>query len=66
MTKLPILKQFNEVGGLAYGLARGVIIVCVVILLMGVYAKVKPENNLNENIEKSNITKIIYEKIVKF
>ena len=66
IARLPILKQFNEVGGLAYGLARGALIVCILILLMGVYAKVKPENNLNENIEKSNITKIIYEKIVKF
>ena len=66
IARLPILKQFNEVGGLAYGLARGGLIVCVIILLMGVYAKVKPENNLNENIEKSNITKMIYEKIVKF
>ena len=51
---MPILKQFNETGGLAYGLARGILIVCVIILLMGVYAKVKPENNLNENIEKSD------------
>ena len=66
IARLPILKQFNEVGGLVYGLARGMFIVCVIILLMGVHAKVKPENNLNENIEKSNITKMIYEKIVKF
>ncbi len=66
IARLPILKQFNEVGGLVYGLARGMLIVCVIILLMGVHAKVKPENNLNENIEKSNITKMIYEKIVKF
>lgn len=66
IARLPILKQFNEVGGLVYGLARGMLIVCVIILLMGVHAKVKPENNLNENIEKTNITKMIYEKIVKF
>lgn len=66
IARLPILKQFNEVGGLVYGLARGMLIVCVIILLMGVHEKVKPENNLNENIEKTNITKMIYEKIVKF
>ena len=66
VANLPILKQFNEVGGLAYGLVRGAIIVCVIVLLLGITAKMNPENNLNKNIEDSYITKIIYEKIVKF
>lgn len=66
VANLPILKQFNDVGGLAYGLVRGAIIVCVIVLLLGIMAKMNPENNLNKNIEDSHITKIIYEKIVKF
>ena len=66
VANLPILKQFNDVGGLAYGLVRGAIIVCVIVLLLGITAKMNPENNLNKNIEDSYITKIIYEKIVKF
>ena len=34
IAELPILKQFNEVGGLAYGLLRGCFIVVICILIM--------------------------------
>ena len=66
ITNLPILKQFNEVGGIIYGGIRGIIIVFICILLMGVITKVNPENKLNETIEDTYITKIVYKKIVKF
>ena len=66
VAKLPILKQFNEVGGMAYGIIRGIIIICICVLLMGVYTKIKPEDTLNQNIEKSYITKTLYKNIVKF
>ena len=66
VAKLPILKQFNEVGGMAYGIIRGTIIICICVLLMGVYTKIKPEDRLNQNIEKSYITKTLYKNIVKF
>lgn len=66
IANLPILKQFNEVGGIIYGLIRGVLIVCICILLMGIFTKINPQNTLNENIENSYLTKIIYRNIVKF
>lgn len=66
VANLPILKQFNEVGGIAYGIVRGLLIVCICVLLMGVYTKIKPEATLNENIQNSYITKILYKNIVKF
>ncbi len=66
IANLPILKQFNEVGGIIYGGIRGIIIVFICILLMGVITKVNPENKLNETIEDTYITKIVYKKIVKF
>lgn len=66
VAKLPILKQFNEIGGIIYGLVRGVLIVCICILLIGVFTKINPENDLNSKIENSTITKFIYENIVKF
>lgn len=65
IARLPILKQFNEIGGMAYGILRGILIVFIVILLMGVYTKIKPESTLNYNIQKSYITKTINEKIIK-
>lgn len=66
IARLAILKQFNEVGGMAYGLLRGLLIVCIVVLLMGVYIKIQPESNLNTQIQNSYITKVLYKNIVKF
>lgn len=66
VANLPILKQFNEMGGIIYGIVRGVLIVCVCILLMGIFIKINPESTLNNQIQNSYLTKIIYENIVKF
>lgn len=66
VANLPILKQFNEVGGIIYGLVRGILIVGICVLLMGVFTKINPENTLNNHIQNSYITKIIYKNIVKF
>ena len=66
VASLPILKEFNEMGGIVYGLVRGILIVGVCILLLGAYTKVNPENTLNSEVQNSHLTKIIYEKIVKF
>lgn len=66
VAKLPILKQFNEIGGIIYGILRGVLIVCVCILVMGVVARINPENKLNNEIQNSYLTKNIYKNIVKF
>lgn len=66
VANLPILKEFNEIGGIIYGIVRGLLIVCICILLMGVYSKINPESTLNSKIQNSHLTKIIYENIVKF
>lgn len=66
IAELPILKQFNEVGGMAYGLLRGILISIICILIMGVITKINPENALNEKIQDSYLAKIVYENIVKF
>ena len=66
VASLPLLKQFNEVGGIVYGLVRGVLIVGICILLMGAYTKINPESELNSKIQSTHITKMIYENIVKF
>ena len=66
VANLPILKQFNEIGGIIYGIVRGTLIVCICVLLIGVYTKMKPDSTLNNNIQNSYLTKIIYENIVKF
>lgn len=66
IANLPILKQFNEVGGIAYGLVRGTIISVICIALLGVYAKINPQNKINTEIENTYLTKIVYKNIIKF
>ena len=66
IAKLPILKQFNEIGGIAYGIARGILIVLIVVAAMRAYTKIKPESTLNDKIQDTYITKTICEKIIKF
>ena len=66
VAKLPILKQFNEAGGIAYGLIRGIVIIFICILVVGMIVKINPENKLAEGIENSYITKMPYKNIVKF
>lgn len=66
VANLPILKQFNEIGGIIYGLVRGVLIIGIIVLLIGIFTKINPESDLNEKIQDTFLTKIIYENIVKF
>lgn len=66
VASLPILKQFNEIGGIIYGILRGAIAVCILVLLMGIFIKLNPQSTLNENIHNSLLTKTIYKGIVKF
>lgn len=40
VAKLPIIKQFNEMGGLLYGVLRGVLVVYIAMLLIGVVGQI--------------------------
>lgn len=62
---LPILKQFNEVGGIIYGLIRGIIIVCIFIFIIGAYLKINPQSTLNNSIDDTYLTNFIYKTIVR-
>lgn len=66
VANLPILKQFNEIGGIIYGIVRGIVIIFICVLLMGVVTKINPESKLNSEISNSCLTKILYTNIIKF
>ncbi len=65
VAKLPILKQFNEVGGILYGLVRGAIVAFAFILIIGTVAKLNPNGALSKNVESTYLIKEIYNSIVK-
>ena len=65
VASLPILKQFNEIGGFLYGLVRGAIISFVLILVIGTVAKLNPNGSLSKNVESTYLLKEVYDNVVK-
>lgn len=65
IASLPILKQFNEIGGFLYGLVRGAIISLVLILVIGTVAKLNPNGSLSKNVESTYLLKEVYDNVVK-
>ena len=65
VASLPILKQFNEIGGLLYGLVRGTIISFVLILVIGTVAKLNPNGSLSKKVENTYLLKEVYNNVVK-
>lgn len=65
IASLPILKQFNEIGGFLYGLVRGAIISLVLILVIGTVAKLNPNGSLSKNVESTYLLKEVYNNVVK-
>lgn len=62
ITSLPLLKQFNEIGGALYGLLRGVLVLYIALLLVQYVAQLNPENIVYRKIDETYITKFMYEK----
>ena len=58
---IPIRKQFNKAGGIIYVLIRGLLIIYVALLLIGFVNQINPENAISENIDKTFVTKAMYE-----
>ena len=62
VAKLPILKQFNKLGGIIYGALRGILIIYVALLLISFFGEINPENIVHKEIEQSFIGKEMYNK----
>lgn len=59
ITSLPIIKQFNEAGGIAYGLLRGVLIVYAILMIINLIISSDPDGTLNGIVQSSIITKFL-------
>lgn len=59
--KLPILKQVDKLGGVAYGLIRGIILAYAILLIIAIAEGITPENQVSTAVSKSYITKVMYE-----
>lgn len=60
ITELPILKQFNTVGGILYGLIKSLLIIYVVLAIMFFIIYTTGNTTLSDAITNSFITKFFY------
>ena len=61
VAKIPVLKQINQTGGIIYGLVRGIVIIYSVLLVINLFTQIDPNNSVNTAINKTYITKAMYE-----
>lgn len=61
ITELPIIKQFNQVGGLAYGILKGLIIIYLLLTIMFLVISINGNGAIAEAINNSHITKFLYD-----
>lgn len=61
ITSLPILKQFNEVGGILYGIVKALLIVYVILAIAFFVVYITGNTVVSEAISGSYITKFFYE-----
>lgn len=60
ITELPILKQFNQMGGLLYGIIKALLIVYVLLAIAFFIVCVTGNTTISETISSSFITKFFY------
>ena len=61
VSKLPILNQFNKLGGIIYGILRGLLIVYIALLLINLSGEIEPENQVYALVEDSYLGKMMNE-----
>ena len=61
VAKLPILSQFNKLGGVIYGVLRGLLIIYILLLLVNVSGQIDERNQVYTSVEESYIGKVMSE-----
>lgn len=61
VAKLPVINQFNKIGGALYGLLRGCLLIYAILMIISIFGTVNPKNSLHQNINESSLGKTMYE-----
>lgn len=61
IANLPIIKQFNELGGLLYGILRGIVIVYGILTIMFIVISMNNNGVFANAIDTSIVSRILYE-----
>lgn len=59
IAKLPIINQFNKLGGVLYGLLRGLFITYVILMIINLIITFNPKSSLNEIMNATYLAKAI-------
>ena len=60
ITSIPIIKQFNEIGGVLYGTIRGLALIYVILAIVFLITSMTSNNNIIETINSSYNTQFMY------
>ena len=60
ITNLPIIKQFNELGGVLYGLIRGLVVIYALLAIAFFIASMSSNTTITNAIDSSMLTKFMY------
>lgn len=60
VSELPIVKQFNEVGGIIYGIIRAMLLIYVILAIISLTLPMLDETMILSAINNSILTKILY------
>ena len=61
VAKLPIISQFNKIGGALYGLLRGGLLIYAILMIISIFGTVDPKNSLHQSINESSLGKTMYQ-----
>lgn len=60
-SRLPVIKQFNEIGGILYGIVEAFFVILLVLTLISVITPLLGNNVIVDMIEQSYIGKMLYD-----
>lgn len=60
VSELPIIKQFNEAGGIIYGILRGILVVYIILAIISIIIPLIDKTVILNMINSSIITKMLY------
>lgn len=59
--KLPIIKQFNEIGGIIYGLLEAIVIILIILTIISIITPLVGNYELSNIILQSHIGRFLYD-----
>ena len=60
ISEIPIIKQFNEIGGIIYGIIKSAVIIIFVLTIIFIISSINGNGKVNDAIEESYVTKFLY------